>query len=153
VKSMADLIKGHAFFQDLPDAVTTFIAGCGRNVVFAEGDYLLRAGGPADRFYLVRHGSVALELDVPGRGPLIFFTIGPDEVLGASWLVEPYVAHYDARALSDVRAIAFDAGCLRAKCESEPAVGYALMKRFVPALVARMQSARMQALDVYGRPA
>lgn len=150
MKTVADLLRGHAFFAGLPEATTSFIAGCGRNVVFEEGAYLLREGDPADRFFILRHGRVALEHGLPGRPPQLFLTLGPDEVLGASWLVEPYRSQHDARALSQVRAVAFDAACLRAKCDAEPAVGYALMKRFVPELVRRMQSARMQALDLYG---
>lgn len=148
---LADLVHAHPFFADLPRDVVAFIAGCGANVVFPASGYVFREGRPADRFYVLRHGRVSLEVFLPGRGPRLFQTLGPGEVLGASWLVEPYRWTYDARALERVRAVAFDAICLRAKCEDDPAVGYALMKRFVPVIVERLQTARMQALDLYGR--
>ena len=147
---LADLVREHPFFVALPAEVVDLIAGCGANVVFAAGSYVFREGRPADRFFVIRHGRVSLETFLPGRGPRVFQTLGPGEVVGASWLVEPHVWSWDARTLERVRAIAFDAVCLRDKCEADPVAGYALMKRFVPLLVARLQEARMQALDLYG---
>jgi CRP-like cAMP-binding protein len=152
VTPLADLVHAHPFFAGLPRDLVTFIAGCGANVVFPTSGYVFREGRPADRFYLLRHGRVSLEIFRPGRGPRSFQTLGPGEVLGASWLAEPYLWSYDARALERVRAVAFDAVCLREKCDADPAVGYALMKRFVPIMVERLQAARMQALDLFGRP-
>ena len=147
---LADLVRDHPFFAGLPAAVVDVVAGCGANVVFAAGSYVFREGRSADRFFVIRHGRVSLETFLPGRGPRVFQTLGPGEVVGASWLVEPHVWSWDARTLERVRAIAFDAVCLRDKCEADPVAGYALMKRFVPLLVARLQEARMQALDLYG---
>ncbi|MEO1091270.1 MAG: cyclic nucleotide-binding domain-containing protein [Pseudomonadota bacterium] len=152
MKTIDQLAAEHGFFEGLPDAVTALVAGCGSNVAVPAGDYVLREGAPADRFFLIRHGSVALEFYRPGSGPQTFMTLGAGDVLGVSWLVEPYVWHHDGRAVEPLRAVAFDAQCLRAKCDAEPAIGYALMRRFVPALVDRMHAARLQALDVYGAP-
>ena len=45
-----------------------------------------------------------------------------------------YRWHFDARALSAVRATAFDGACLRGKCDDDPALGYELMKRFAQVL-------------------
>ena len=45
------------------------IAGCARNEHFDAGDAtLVREGDPADRFYLIREGRVALEVHAPGAG-------------------------------------------------------------------------------------
>jgi CRP/FNR family cyclic AMP-dependent transcriptional regulator len=64
--------------------------------------------------------------------------------------VPPYRWTYDARALELVRAIAMDATCLRDKCEADHDLGYELMKRFMPVMVERLHSTRLQMLDVYG---
>ena len=61
---------------------------------------------------------------MPARGPVTIETIEAGEVLGWSWLFPPYRWHFDARALSVVRATGFDGACLREKCESDPALGY-----------------------------
>lgn len=151
-RPIAELLGDHPMFDGLGREVVDLIAGCARNVVFAEGALLVREGAPTDTFHLVRAGRVALETRVPGRGRAIVETLGPGDFVEQNWLVPPYVGDFDARAVGTVRAIAFDAGCLRGKCEDDPAIGYALLKRFVPALVDRLESVRLKCLDVYGPP-
>ena len=46
----------------------TLLTGCAANVRFDAGAFLFREGEPADRFFVVRQGRVALEIDAPGRG-------------------------------------------------------------------------------------
>ena len=111
---------------------------------------LFREGEPADTFYVVRGGTVALETFAPARGGMTIETIDAGEVIGWSWLFAPYRWHFDARALSPVRATAFDGECLRGKCEQDPALGYDLMKRFAQVLIERLQWTRLRLLDVYG---
>jgi CRP/FNR family transcriptional regulator, cyclic AMP receptor protein len=99
---------------------------------------------------VIRHGSVAIETFVPARGAVTIETVGAGEVLGWSWLFAPYRWHFDARALSPVRATGFDGACLRGKCEADPALGYELMGRFAQVLIERLQWTRLRLLDVYG---
>ena len=137
-------------FQGLADEELELIAGCGSNVRFVEGEYLFRDGEEASTFYLLRHGTVALEMFVPARGPVTIETLDPGEVVGWSWLFPPYQWHFDARAMTLVRATSFDGACLRAKCESDTRLGYDLMSRFAQIVIGRLQSTRLRLLDVYG---
>lgn len=150
MKSMAELIRDHPFVAGLEEDIVALIAGCAKNVVFKSGDYILREGGEADYFYLIREGAVALEMFAPGRGPVTFQTLKDGDILGASWLVPPYRWNHDARAMETTRAIAFECKCLRDKCEADHHVGYEMMKRFIPPLVERLKMARVQSADVYG---
>jgi CRP-like cAMP-binding protein len=134
----------------LSEAELELLAGCATNVRFEQGDVLFREGDQADTFYVVRHGTVALEAHVPARGELTIETIEAGEVLGWSWLFPPYRWHFDGRALSQVRATAFDGACLRGKCDDDPVLGYDLMKRFAQVLMERLQWTRLRLLDVYG---
>ncbi|MEJ0097206.1 MAG: cyclic nucleotide-binding domain-containing protein [Bauldia sp.] len=153
IEGMDRIVREHRFFADLDDATLELIAGCARNVVFKAGEYLFHTGDPADEFYLVRHGRVALDVVAPGRSAVTFQTVGPDELVGVSWLLPPYRWMHDARAVDLVRAIGIDARCLRDKCDADHDVGYEMMLRFVPLLVSRLQATRMQLLDIYGKPA
>jgi CRP-like cAMP-binding protein len=126
------------------------LAGCASNVRFEAGDVLFREGDPADTFYVIRHGTVAIEAYGPARGEMTIETVEAGEVLGWSWLFPPYRWHFDARALSQVRATAFDGACLRGKCDDDPALGYDLMKRFAQVMIERLQWTRLRLLDVYG---
>ena len=126
------------------------LAGCASNVVFDTGERLFVEGDRADRFWILRHGQVSLEVTAPGAGQLIIETLGPNAVVGWSWLVAPYRWSFDAVAQEVTRAVAFDVGCLRAKMDSDPRLGYQLMGRFLPIVVDRLQATRMRLLDLYG---
>jgi len=152
LKPIDELLDEHPFFAGMEDGPRKFIAGCGRNEVFHAGDYLFREGDPADRFFLIRHGSVALELHVPGREPLVVDTLQSGEIAGWSWLLPPHKWANDARATTLVRAISLDGTCLRGKCEEDHSVGYEVFKRFIPVIAGRLSAVRMQLLDVYGTP-
>jgi CRP/FNR family transcriptional regulator, cyclic AMP receptor protein len=89
-RSLEELLTDVALFEDLDDDARSLIAGCGRNVHFAEDEYIFRDGEAADSFFLIRHGSVALEAFVPARGPVVIETLEAGEVLGWSWLFPPY---------------------------------------------------------------
>ena len=152
-QSLERVLADLPFFAGLDDAVLTVLAGCARNVRFEAGETLFREGDAADTFLVVRQGSVALELFAPARGPMIIETIDAGEVIGWSWLFEPYRWHFDARALTRVRATAFDGACLRGKCEADTALGYDLMRRFAQVMIERLQWTRLRLLDVYGHGA
>jgi len=150
VETLDELIAHAPVFAGLGSEDLTLIAGCAQNVGFDDGELLFREGEPADTFYVVRRGRVSLELHTPERGGLVIDTIEPGEVVGWSWLFEPYVWHFDARAAGPLRAIAFDGACLRGKCDDDKELGYALMKRFAQVMIDRLQHARVRLLDVYG---
>ena len=84
---------------------------------------------------------------------MVVDTAHADDVVGWSWLVPPYRWLFDARATEETSAIAFDGACLRGKCEADPAIGYALLQRVVQVMSARLQSARVRLLDLYGASA
>jgi CRP-like cAMP-binding protein len=151
VKNLEQILQEHPFFAGAPVEEVKLVAGCARNHLFQPGAYLFREGGPADEFFLIRHGRVALEIAAPGRSPAVLETLGVGEFVGASWLIPPYRWALDARAVELTRATGIDAVCLRGKCEADHDLGYAMMKRFLPALVKRLHTTRLQVLDVYGK--
>jgi CRP/FNR family transcriptional regulator, cyclic AMP receptor protein len=148
VKSIADLLAEVPTFVGLSEGHRELIAGCGQNVIFKRGEYVFREGDPANTFFAIRRGSVALELSAPST--LVIETLHAGDVLGWSWLFAPYRIRYDARVMEEVHAIAFDGACLREKCEADHDLGYELMKRFAQIITARMQATRLRLLDVYG---
>jgi CRP/FNR family cyclic AMP-dependent transcriptional regulator len=150
MQTLDALLSRAPVFAGLGREELELVAGCASNVRFVEGEVLFREGDPADIFYLVRHGEIALETFVPARGPMTIETLEAGEVLGWSWLFPPYRWHFDARALTLVRATAFDGACLRGKCVDDPALGYDLMSRFAQVLIERLQWTRLRLLDLYG---
>jgi CRP-like cAMP-binding protein len=150
METLEPILAQHPFFQDIEPVYLQLMVGCAANVRFAAGDDIFREGDMADQFYLIRHGRVSLQVFIPGQGRMTIETIEAGEVLGWSWLFPPYRWHFDAQALELTRAIVFDGECLRAKCDDDHDLGYALMQRFSEVMMQRLQATRLQLLDVYG---
>jgi CRP/FNR family transcriptional regulator, cyclic AMP receptor protein len=153
MKTIPELLSDLRAFEGFGPTALDLIAGCGRNASFRDGELLLREADEANVFYAIRDGDVALEIKAPARSPLIIETIHSGDVLGWSWLFEPYRVRFDARALGTVHAIAFDGACLRGKCEEDHDFGYEMMRRFAQIAIGRLQSTRIKLLDLYGEPA
>lgn len=150
IKDISALLAAHPVFKGMEKDRLDFIAGCGWNVQFRDGEAVFHFGQRADRFFMLRSGSVSIEIRPPAGPTLCIETVAAGDVLGWSWLYPPYTWQFDARALQDVRATAFDGACLRDKCDQDPGLGYELMKRFATVVANRLQSTRLQLLDLYG---
>ena len=150
MQTLEQLLSEQPFFKDLAPRHVKLIAGCGKNTYFDEGQFIFREGGDAGQFYLIRHGQVALEIHSPQKGPVMIQTISENEMLGWSWLFPPHRWHFDARVVRPVRATAFDGKCLRKKCDEDHDLGYELVTRFSRIIVERLQTTRLQLLDLYG---
>ena len=152
MRTITGLLDDSPFFHGLPAPVIAQVAGCAQTARFERGDMLFQAGQPADTFYVIRHGRVAVELHNPSRGTITLNTLHDGEVVGWSWLIPPYRRMFGARAVESTSAVAFDGACLRGKCDTDPALGYALMQRVSQVMYERLQASRVQLLDMYGAP-
>ena len=151
MENLSGLLKGHPFLEGLEPQYVDTLVSCASNQVFKPGERLCRQGEEANVFYLLRTGKVALEARVPPHGGVRIETIEEGEILGWSWLVSPYLWHFDATAVEQVRALVLDGRCLRKKCEDDHHLGYQLLKRFASLMEQRLESTRLQLLDIYGR--
>ena len=149
MRGIDELLAGHEVFAGLDPATLALLSGCASNVVIGADERLFAEGERADRFWIIRHGQVALEINAPGA-KMIIETLGAGSVVGWSWLVAPYQWSFDAVAQEPTRAVVFDAGCLRAKMDTDPRLGYQLLSRFLPIVVDRLQATRLRLLDLYG---
>ena len=152
VEGLDRLLKEHPFFDGFDADALELLAGCAANERFAAGEFIARERSKADKFYVIRHGDVALEIRVPGREPLIIETLHEGEILGWSWIVPPFTWSYDVRAVNLTRAISIDAVCLRNKCDADHSLGYEIYKRVMPVVAQRLAAARLRLVDMYAPP-
>jgi CRP-like cAMP-binding protein len=150
MQTIEDLLGASPALAPLTPGHRATIAGCAQNRAFEADEYLMREGQPADVFYVIREGAAAIETFVPQRGAVTLQSLHDGDLVGWSWLLEPYRVAFDVRALTSTRAVSFDAACLRGKCERDPALGYDLLRLFATVIVQRLQNTRIQLLDVYG---
>ncbi|GAA4965533.1 Crp/Fnr family transcriptional regulator [Actinoplanes utahensis] len=142
----------HDFTAGLPADITGRLADHGRPVFRASRTRLFAAGSPADRFWLINTGRVALDLPVRGRGDIVIERLGPGSVVGWSWLLPPYRWRFGAVVTEDVRGVEFDARAVRALIAADPAVGRDLNARFLAILADRLQAARNRLAELYSYP-
>ncbi|MFD8424081.1 cyclic nucleotide-binding domain-containing protein [Streptomyces sp. NPDC059466] len=120
-----------------------------REVSFPQGARLFEEGGHADRFWIVRTGTVDLDMRVPDRRAAVIESLRHNELVGWSWLFAPHAYHLGAEATTPVRAYEFDATAVRAMCHDDPVLGLAVAEWVGGILAHRLRSARTRLLDLY----
>ncbi|MFC9504850.1 Crp/Fnr family transcriptional regulator [Streptomyces sp. NPDC057002] len=133
----------------LPAAQRERLMRVARDVSFDAGERLFEEGRRADRFWIVRTGTVVLDLHVPGRRAAVVESVGQGEPVGWSWHFPPYVWHLGAEAMSPVRAFEFEAEAVRAMCAQDAEFGRAIAVWLGRVIADRLQASRVRLLDLY----
>ncbi|WP_432027923.1 cyclic nucleotide-binding domain-containing protein [Streptomyces sp. 1222.5] len=120
-----------------------------REVSFDAGTRLFEEGRRADRFWIVRTGTVALDLRVPGRRPAVIDTLGHGELVGWSWHFPPCIWHLGAETMSPVRAWEFDADEVRTLCSADAEFGRSIAVWVGRVIAQRLHASRVRLLDLY----
>ncbi|MFF2652531.1 cyclic nucleotide-binding domain-containing protein [Streptomyces sp. NPDC058045] len=121
-----------------------------RDVSYPAGRRMFEEGRHADRFWVVRSGTVVLDLRVPGRRSPAVDTLGPGDLVGWSWLYTPHVWHLGGQTASAVRAWQFDAASVRRMCAQDPELGRSVEHCVGVALARRLRASRTRLLSLYG---
>jgi CRP-like cAMP-binding protein len=120
-----------------------------QEVSFEEGTRLFEEGRRADRFWIVRTGTVSLDLHVPGRRAAVIESLGHGELVGWSWHFTPHVWQLGAQAMTPVRAYEFDAVTVLEMCAQDAQFGRAIAVWVGRVLAHRLHAARTRLLDLY----
>ena len=153
METLERFLREHPFCRGLDEKHLQLLVGCASNARFDAGEFLFRESEPANEFYLIRSGRVAIEFYAAERGAIYLLTLTDGDPLGWSWLLPPYRWNFDARALVTTRVIVLDGKCIRNKFEQDYKLGYEIMKRSVGIVEQRLEAARLQLLNLYGQPA
>jgi CRP-like cAMP-binding protein len=151
MKEMKAILSQHHFFKGLKDEHLDSIIGCASYADFKEGDVILKEHGPAENFYLIRDGLVAIETILGESQTLTIQTIGKNDILGWSWLIPPHRSRFNCRAVKPTSTIKFDGKRLREKCDKDCGLGYEVIKRLAGVFAERLEQTRKQLLDMYGK--
>lgn len=140
------IIGAVPLLRGLPQDQIALLTAAARRVSLPLHHRLFEEGGPADRFWIIEAGCVALDVLEPGVGRLTIATLGRGDVVGLSWLVPPYQWQFGAVCTQPVQAYEFDARTVRAACAEHPEFGYAIAMRFMTVTVQRLQTTRTRLL-------
>ncbi|MET8148592.1 Crp/Fnr family transcriptional regulator [Actinoplanes sp. NPDC049668] len=150
--SVFDLLTLHDFVADLPAERLHRLAAAGRPVFRATGHRLCHQDTPADRFWLVHSGTVAVDLHVPGRGHIVVEHVAAGTVVGWSWARAPYLWRFGAVVAEDIRAVEMDAVRVRAMIAEDAELGRELNARLLDTVSDRLQAARHRLVELYAYP-
>ena len=150
-EAIVDRIMHHPFFAGLDPTLCCAMAAKAEERTYDVGEMLVREGRPAEEFFLVLDGKVALEIGGADRAVITVETIGRGELLGWSWLVPPYHWRFDARATKPTQVIAINAASARYALAAHPALAYQFLMKLLPVVGERLENTRIQVLDIHGR--
>jgi CRP-like cAMP-binding protein len=148
LESVTRALREHPFLQGFAPEHIDKLAAMAGEARFRRGELLFREGDPPNLFYLLLSGKVALETSAPGR-VLRIVTLGGGEQLGWSSINARHGRSFQARSLEVTHSLTFEGIRLRQACEEDRRFGYMLMCATLRVVAERLQSTRLQLLDVY----
>lgn len=145
---IATRLKDLAFTQDFTPEELDRLAELTTPVHWRANEVIFRAGEVGFALYLVEEGRVAIDLDIPGRWPKTILTVGKGEIFGWSSVFDLRPKTAMTHTLTPTKALAMDAGKLRALCDADPRLGYTLTRRLLQAVSDRLKATRNQLFDL-----
>ena len=145
-----ELLRRYPFFSFLADTQQKAIAMIAEETAFESGVVIFEEGEPASDLFLLLEGSVDLfftpraENGSPPHEEILVGEINPGEPFGISALIEPHRLNASARAAKASKVLKLEGSALRALCEVDCALGYALMRQVAKAALERLHFTRIQ---------
>ncbi|HEX8991639.1 MAG TPA: Crp/Fnr family transcriptional regulator [Anaerolineales bacterium] len=141
------------WFHELRDDHMRKIASISQIRPMKAGEVIFREGDTHESVYIVLQGRVALELFVPHRGRVRFYTAEPWEIFGWSSVTpNVHLRTAGATAVLDGALLKVDAAKLNGACEEDHDLGYLVMRRLARVVAGRLQVTRLQLLDMFANP-
>lgn len=147
-----EIIAANSFFAGMDEQYLDFLAGTASLVNASKGEILFNQGQAAKTFYLALSGQVSIGVAAIQGPGLQLQLLGSGQMLGWSWLIEPYRWDFQAKVLDDAELLEFDGQAILAQCEEDEAFGYQLYKRFTYLMSERLGFARRRMMDQWDAP-
>jgi CRP/FNR family transcriptional regulator, cyclic AMP receptor protein len=148
----ADLIptlRGIPWFAELNQSQLDRLASVATLHHFEAGDYLFKEGDRKDYLYILIEGQVELQVEVPTRGLIPFYTAETLDVIGWSSMT-PIVRQRtaNARVMAPSALIGINNKLLEQLCDEDHEMGYIVMRRLANVVANRLLTARLCLLDI-----
>jgi CRP/FNR family transcriptional regulator, cyclic AMP receptor protein len=141
------------WFQDLEPSDIRKFAEISSLRNFKAGEVFFHEGDKQDNFYIVLSGRVALDMFIPHRGKVRFYTCEDGDSFGWS-SATPEVRTRTAGAVGVVAGtvIAADTVKLQELCDRDHDIGYLFMRQMTSVIANRLLVTRLQLLDMFAVP-
>ena len=141
-------LEKHPFAAEFRPTHRARLAGLAAKVHFERDQVIFHEGDDYSVMYLLVEGMVALELELSSK-VLRVQTLYAGDVFDWSAVLPHAGKHFQARALDDVTALAFEGEKLLASFRVDPEFGLAVMFHLMGVVSERLRATRVQLLDVY----
>lgn len=147
-QEMLQILQTHPFVAEFRPEHREKLAAIGKKVQFEAGQVIFHEGELWSVFYLLKEGMVALELESAERVLRVQTLYAGDE-FDWSALLPAAGKHFQARALTPVTALGFEAEQLQAAFKADAEFGLAFMLRLMGVVSERLRATRVQLMDMY----
>ena len=145
-------LRSQPFFSGLRPEFIELLANCATERQIDAGQILFRHGERASKFYLIRSGCIGIEIPAIAGPAIKVQSLGPNQVLGWSWLIPPYQWNFQASAELKSDLFEFDGERVLARCEEDAQLGYEVLKRFASLMSERLDAARQRLMEQWNPP-
>ncbi len=136
-----------SFMATLSPVVRDRLMAAGHLLHFREGETIFRQNDRSHSLYIVKSGTVAIQISVPNRGTRTILTVGPWDVFSWSALIEPRIETASACAREDSDVLAIDSKTLLRMCSEDHSTGFELYRALARVVSARLAATRVQLID------
>lgn len=117
------------------------------------GEIIFREGDTHESVYIVLEGRIGLEMFVPHKGKVRFYTADQWEIFGWSSVTpNVHLRTAGATAVLDGAVLRVDAEKLGQACDEDHTLGYLVMRRLARVVAGRLLVTRLQLLDMFANP-
>jgi CRP/FNR family cyclic AMP-dependent transcriptional regulator len=141
------------WFRELSEEQCKKVAAIAFLHPFKAGEIFFREGDGQGNVYFLIKGRVALDMFIPHRGKVRFYTAEQGDVVGWS-SVTPSIRQRTAGAVAviDTLAIGMNAEKLNKLCEEDHDLGFIFMRRLANDVASRLLVTRLQLMDIFAKP-
>lgn len=142
-----ELLRRYPFFSRIKEEQLRAIAMIADEKTYPKDTILVREDTHASKLYLLLEGDMDLVYSGGGEGAIVNALVGsiaPGEVLGVSSMIEPYKFISSVKATVPIKVVEIDSIALRALCEVDARLGYALMCNIAAAVLERLKFTQVE---------
>jgi CRP/FNR family transcriptional regulator, cyclic AMP receptor protein len=153
IEEITEELRKIPWFRELKDDHIRKIASISTIRRVKAGEIIFREGDTHESVYIVLEGRVGLEMFVPHKGKVRFYTAEPWEVFGWSSVTpNVHLRTAGATAVLEGAVLRIDAEKLSQACDDDHDLGYLVMRRLARVVAGRLLVTRLQLLDMFATP-
>lgn len=153
IEEIMQELKKIPWFRELKEDHVRLIASISTIRRVRAGEIIFREGDTHESVYIVLEGRVGLEMFVPHKGKVRFYTAEPWEVFGWSSVTpNVHLRTAGATAVLEGSVLRIDAEKLSQACDADHDLGYLVMRRLARVVAGRLLVTRLQLLDMFANP-